>query len=569
MTDIEIPLGKRTKTYRFFEILPGAISIGSIVFLVILSIFSSLAASIYILILVLMAFVRAITTAYRTIQGRIVMQKVVALDWSSRLSDLSNPTRSLKRYSKMTTSEIKSTYGLAGHIQVLQELSNSDSYPKPNQIINAVMIAIYNESYEVLGPTLQNLSDCRYPRQNMVVFICYEQRGGQAALDTVAEIKRNYKGVFRDLVFVEHPANLPDEVIGKGPNLTYAGPVVSDWMTKHKIDSKNVIVTTLDSDNKPDLQYFSYLVYKWIMTPNRQQCSFQPICLFNNNLWDVPAPMRVVALSNTFWNVISSMRPNTLKNFASHSQGLFALEQMGYWSKRTIVEDGHQYWRSYFHFDGDYEVVPLHMGIGQDAVLSDTLPKTLKAQFIQLRRWAYGASDDAYIATRIMNPEFMGSKFDAWMRFIRSIEGHVSLACLAPIVAFGAFAPLYINPLAAHTSIVVNNLPLIVSRVQTIAIIGLLVTVANSLSMLPPRPANVRRTRGIWMILQWVLMPINALVYSSASAYVAQWRLMTGNYMDKFDVTEKVQKKKKPQKMPDKHEKQLAKQKPGKDIANK
>ena len=38
-------------------------------------------------------------------------------------------------------------------------------------------------------------------------------------------------------------------------------------------------------------------------------------------------------------------------------------------------------------------------------------------------------------------------------------------------------------------------------------------------------------------------MPINAIVYSSASAYVAQWRLMTGRYMDKFDVTEKAVKK--------------------------
>jgi len=45
------------------------------------------------------------------------------------------------------------------------------------------------------------------------------------------------------------------------------------------------------------------------------------------------------------------------------------------------------------------------------------------------------------------------------------------------------------------------------------------------------------------MILQWVFMPINAIVYSSASAYVAQWRLMTGHYMDKFDVTEKAVKK--------------------------
>jgi hypothetical protein len=42
------------------------------------------------------------------------------------------------------------------------------------------------------------------------------------------------------------------------------------------------------------------------------------------------------------------------------------------------------------------------------------------------------------------------------------------------------------------------------------------------------------------MVLQWVLMPINAIVYSSASAYTAQVRLLLGKYMEKFDVTEKA-----------------------------
>ena len=544
MTDIEIPLGKRTKTYRFFEILPGAISIGAILLLIILSFFSPLAASLYILALVLLTFVRAITTAYRTIQGRIVMQRTTSLDWSKRLGDLAHPKKALKEYGKLSAKELRKQYKLAEHVTNLRQVSESGDYPKPRQILNVVMVALYNESYEVLGPTFRNLSEVDYDiKHNLVVFVAYEQRGGQAALDTVKQIKEHWTGVFRDLVFVEHPAGLPDEVIGKGPNLTYAGPKVSEWVRRHQIDPKDVIITTLDSDNKPDKQYFSYLTYKWIMTPNRQQCSFQPICLFNNNLWDVPAPMRVAATSNSFWNVVSSMRPTTLKNFASHSQGLHPLEEMGFWSKRTIVEDGHQYWRSYFFFDGDYEVVPLRMGIGQDAVLSGTYLKTLKAQFIQMRRWAYGASDDAYIATRLLSGKFRGSKFDGWIRFFQSLEGHVSLACMSPIVGFGAFAPLYINPLAAHTSILVNDLPLIVSRVQQIAVVGLIVTVIASLSMLPPRPKRYKKSRNILMIIQWIFMPINAIVYSSASAYVAQWRLMTGRYMDKFDVTEKAVKK--------------------------
>ncbi len=126
---------------------------------------------------------------------------------------------------------------------------------------------------------------------------------------------------------------------------------------------------------------------------DRQHYSYQPVSLFTNNIWDASAPMRVIAMSNSFFNVISTMRPHILRNFASHSQPLAALEGMDFWSKRTIVEDGHQYWRSLFYFEGDYGVVPIRVPIYQDAVISETFRETLKAQFVQLRRWDYGASD--------------------------------------------------------------------------------------------------------------------------------------------------------------------------------
>ena len=170
MTDIEIPLGKRTKTYRFFEILPGAISIGAILLLIILSFLSPLAASLYILALVLLTFVRAITTAYRTIQGRIVMQRTTSLDWSKRLGDLAHPKKALKEYGKLSAKELRKQYKLAEHVTNLRQVSESGDYPKPRQILNVVMVALYNESYEVLGPTFRNLSEVDYDiKHNLVV----------------------------------------------------------------------------------------------------------------------------------------------------------------------------------------------------------------------------------------------------------------------------------------------------------------------------------------------------------------------------------------------------------------
>lgn len=42
------------------------------------------------------------------------------------------------------------------------------------------------------------------------------------------------------------------------------------------------------------------------------------------------------------------------------------------------------------------------------------------------------------------------------------------------------------------------------------------------------------------MVLQWLLMPVIAIVYSSMASYNAQTRLLIGKYLDKFDVTEKT-----------------------------
>ena len=546
MTDVEIPLfkernGRRTRQYRFFEMLPAMLSVGAIVVLIILSLITPFWASVYILVIVLAMFIRSLGIAYRTVQGRAIMRNTERVDWASWLQELESP----KKYYELRQKESRSrTYGLEHHVNNLKELiDNGKSYPKPTQIYHGVIIALYNESYDVLGPTLESVYKSDYDPKRLFIVIAYEARGGKAAKDTVAAAKAQFKGKFGDLMAFEHPADLPDEVVGKGGNITFAGQQFSKYIKGKKINSENIIITTLDCDNRPDPKYFSYLTYEWIMTPNRQRASFQPIAMFTNNIWDAPAPMRVIAASNSFWNVISTMRPHMLRNFASHAQGMAALESMNFWSTRTIVEDGHQYWRSFFHFDGDYEIVPLRIGIGQDAVLSDTYRRTLKAQFIQLRRWAYGASDVPYVARLLLSKERKVGFWAGWSRFWRLLDSHVTQACIAPIVAFGAWAPLYLNSEAAHRTLIANDLPLVVARIQQIAIFGLLITVFVSLTMLPKRPKRYRKAKGIMMVLQWVLMPVNAIVYSSASAYTAQTRLLLGKYMEKFDVTEKAIKK--------------------------
>ncbi len=536
MIDLEIPLGKRTASYRFFEMLPAILSYGAIVLLVVLSLVSPLLAAIYLMFVIITLIVKAVGIAYHTIGGRNRLEKAQLVDWKARLADLEDPAASFD-----TIKQVKNmTFGAIAHQENLRLISaDSRAFPRPSQLYNAVIVAAYNESYEVLEPTIQSILDTTYDNKKLIITIAYEQRGGEGIKQTAIRLKDKFGAQFHSFHLVEHPQDVPHEVIGKGGNITHAGRYLRDWLPSQGIEYKDVMITTLDSDNRPHRTYFDYVTYEYIVHEDRKHLAYQPISLFFNNIWDAPAPMRVVATGNSFWNIISSMRPHTLRNFASHSQPMDALVEMDFWSTRTIVEDGHQYWRSYFYFAGNYSVAPIYVPIYQDAVLSDTYVKTLKAQFVQLRRWAYGASDVPYVATRVFTRNRNVSLVGGFARFVRLLDGHVTLGSVSLLVAFGGWVPLLINNQAFRDP-VAHQLPDVISIVQQIAMVGLFITVFLAFKMLPPRPLRYRRHRSIFMVAQWVLMPLTAIGYSATSALYSQGRLFLGRYLDKFDVTDKA-----------------------------
>ena len=538
--NLEIPKGKRTPEYRFFEMLPGLISYGAIILLFVLSLIDPVLGAIYLFIIIASTLVKVIGIAYRTVQGYGVIQRAEKVDWRSRFEDLENPHEAFERLHGKNSK----SYHFDEHIKNLKLMAAMPGeYPNPEKTLHVVIVTAYNESIDVLRPSINSVKKSTFPNNRIILVLAYEERGGEAMADTARELHQEFKDTFKEFLLVEHPDNIPGEVIGKGPNLTYAGEKVAEYFEKKHWSVENTIVTSLDSDNHVHPKYLDNVAYEFITHPSRQRLSYQPVSLFMNNIWDAPAPTRVIAVSNSFFNVISTMRPHVLRNFASHSQPLQALIAMDFWSKRTIVEDGHQYWRSLFFFGGDYTVLPIRIPIYQDAVLDETFFKTVKAQFIQVRRWYYGASDVAYVGTKLFckKAERPMPFWQLFPKFLRLLDGHVTLAILAPIVAFGGWVPMLMN-LSSHT-MVGYNLPSVVSVVETFASVGLIVTVLVSFKMLPPRPAKYRKGRNILMVLQWVLMPITSILYQSIAAFYAQTRLMIGCYMEKFDVTKKVIKK--------------------------
>ena len=535
--DLEIPYIKdRGRRYRIFEILPGGLSWSILLFPFILSVFNVKVkfanvedpipvAGIFIVGYMLLWFVKAIGLNIRALQGYRMLKLHQKLPWDKLLAELqsgkvSQPDRHIPSW----------------HYETVRRLQETPAVVQPDDIIHAIIVATYNEAREIVEPTFQSVLKSKYDMKKVIMVLAYEERGGPEVEVQSKELISQFKSKFMHAMAVKHPKDLPGEVIGKGGNITFAGRELAKYLESQKIDPLRVVVTTLDADNKPHAEYLSALSYLYAASPDPLRVSYQPIPMYTNNIWDVPAPMRVIATGNTFWNVVLSLRPHMIRNFASHAQSMAALIETDYWSVRTIVEDGHQFWRTYFRFDGKHEVYPIYLPIYQDAVLSNTFVKTLRAQFIQLRRWAWGASDIAYVIETGFFKNNKVPKLDLTFKTLRLIEGHISWATAPLILMFSAFIPLLFNP----QDYAANQLPVIASNIQRIALIGIFITLFLSLKLLPPKPARYKHHRTVFMALQWVLLPVTTMTYNALSALNSQTRLMFGRYLGKFDVTEKA-----------------------------
>src|SRR5581483_11117122 len=129
MTDLEIPLEQdRHGHYRFFEILPGALS-WTILFLpIILSLISVEAAVLFVLVYLLIFFIRGIAYAVRAIDGYRVMKQHMKLDWSGLCEDLDHGEPGQNRMTRPKW-----------HYKNLRLLPTRDWAVTPDQLTQAVI----------------------------------------------------------------------------------------------------------------------------------------------------------------------------------------------------------------------------------------------------------------------------------------------------------------------------------------------------------------------------------------------------------------------------------------------
>lgn len=493
------------KYKRLFEILPGSIVWFVILFPVILSIWAPKVLAIYMIFYLSYWLVRTFFMSFMLIKGYRNFRRDQKIDWRNKLDDL----------------------------------VPADSWKK---IYHLVIVPEYNEDISILRSSIESVVKSDYPMNNVIYVLATEERDRENALRDSAILKKEYEDKVKDFIVIMHPDGLPGEVKGKGPNMAWAGKQMVEYFRRKNVPFENVICTNMDADSVMDKKYLACLTYKYLTDPDPVHKSFQPLPMYFNNIWDVPMPMRLIAMGSSFWQMIVTTRPSRLKNFSSHAQSFEALIQTDFWSTTSIVEDGHQFWRTYYKFNGRHEVVPMYTPIYMDAVLGDDIKDTLKEQYLQKKRWSWGVSDIPFVMQHTIGNKKIPF-IDRWAHALILWEAHISWSTTSIILATASWLPLAFNPLFRNT-VLAFNFPIVYKWLVMIAWIGMVTTLIISTLLVPPRRG--KRPFGRIM-LDWLLtpiiLPISNIVFSSIPALESQTRLMLGKHLEVFRVTKKSTKR--------------------------
>ncbi|HSX25057.1 MAG TPA: glycosyltransferase family 2 protein, partial [Candidatus Andersenbacteria bacterium] len=335
------------------------------------------------------------------------------------------------------------------HVSWIDKLNHKKAAINWKKIHHIIVIPTYDESIHVLRTSLQSLAKTSFPHDRMHVVIGFEERAGEQAKKRAHSLQKEFGSEFGTFLTTFHPDGIEGEKRVKSANATWAVQHMEEALKKYKISEKHILVSNFDSDTVVSPEYFAYLTYAFITEKDPYHASYQPIPVYNNNLWDAPSFSRVIAMGSTFWQMIESTRPERLVTFSSHSMTLVALHDVGYWQRNVISEDSRIFWQCLLRYNGRYRTVPLYITVSMDAALAPSWWQTLMNQYKQKRRWAWGIENFPYLMEGFIKNKKIPMK-TKWTYTWRTLEGHYSWATSAIIVAVLGWLPVFFGNTSFH-----------------------------------------------------------------------------------------------------------------------
>ncbi|MEZ4200349.1 MAG: glycosyltransferase family 2 protein [Candidatus Paceibacterota bacterium] len=489
--------GKDRRFYRFLEILPGVASWGTLIGVVLASIYAPFFAAYFIIAFAMYWVLKTAFLSYHLRYNWKRLRHHMSIDWGVMAE--------------------RFEYG---------------------HLYQVVILPFYNEPRDVIEATLDSLTRVKYDAKSIIVVLAAEERAGAYGVEVAEEMKNKYGNTFANFLVTVHPGDIAGEVAGKGANAAYAAEQLrTKVLDPHGIRYNHTLVSIFDIDTVIYPDYFNCLVWHFMTAERPLKSSFQPVPIFNNNMWEAGPFARVVAMSSTFWEMVQQERPERMATFSSHSVSFQALYEVGYWQRNMVSEDSRIFWNLLIANDGEYDVIPLSYPVSMDANVAPTVWGTIKNIYKQHRRWTYGVENFCYVVYHFTKNKNISLRKRIIIT-LQQAEGYWSLVTNPIMLFILGWMPIFFGGRVFHETVLSYNLPLVVRNLLILAMFGLVISSVISLTLIPKRPEGKSRLHYVVMALQWILVPVTMIVFSALPGLDAQTRLMLGKYMG-FWVTPK------------------------------
>jgi hypothetical protein len=399
------------------------------------------------------------------------------------------------------------------------------------------VIPNYKEPLPTLHRTLDSLAAQDVAPQIYVVLAMEAREPGSEA--KAEALLNDFEGRFGDLMYTVHPAGLPGEVVGKSSNEAWAAKIAKRIYVDERGESiDNFTISSCDADTVFHERYFSCLSYKFAIHPERYRRFWQSAVLLNNNIWEIPAPLRVgSALSGV--HILSNLVKRNRMIFpqSTYSLSLRMADEVGYWDTDVIPEDWHMFLKCFFAFSGNIEVEPIYLPTGNDGVKASTYTRSLKMAYIQHKRHAWGACDIPYAVRQSLAHSEMPFQRKT-RRLVALASNHLIWSTHWFILTLGWLVPLALADLLG-LKLLPMWLPTLARILLSLCAAPYVVMILIDGRLRPPKPASWRLWNSATAFLYWWLLPVTSFVFSTVPALESQTRLMLGKRLE-YRATEKA-----------------------------
>lgn len=405
-----------------------------------------------------------------------------------------------------------------------------------DQMHHILILPNYKETLEKLRHTIQNLTRQTFPTKRIHIVLAMEEReetGKEKAETLIAE----FKHIFGSVLATYHP-DVIGEVKGKSSNEAFGGRIAYDRLfVQGNLDLNYATISSVDADSIFDPQYFAYVTQSFLTNDKPYNKFWQSATVFYNNIWKVPAPIRIISFFGSLWRTSLLVQGDRLITNSTYTLSFKLLKEIDFWDVDVIPEDYRIFFKAFFRLKGNIWVEPVFLKTSMDAAYATGgYINSLKNKYHQERRWSWGVSDDPlFIKWWLTVPNVPFARKTIMLYHV--LLDHLLWPVNWFIITVAANIMPFINQDFNRTALG-YSLPRLAGFILTSCLIAIVAMMYMDYKNRPEH-RDLPLRRKILFPFEFILMPLVGFFLSALPALISHTQLMLGKRLE-YKVTEKA-----------------------------